>query len=144
MAIGKWWPRRGNIEMSLDAGVRRVLSEFLHEFAARMKWSEEATVRLCSAGEETLMSLVERGDAAGGLRRLRVAARSDGDDAVIEFLAAPQGTNLEERMAHIRENATPADAREMSLRLLGHYASSVQHRQYRANDLVTVRVKASR
>ena len=141
MALGKWWPRRGNIEMSLDAGVRRVLSEFLHEFAARMKWDDEATERLCSAGEETLMSLVERGGEAGGLRRLRVAARSDGNDAVIEFLAAPQGTNLEEQMALIRENSPPADAREMSLRLLGHYASSVQHRQYQANDLVTVRVR---
>jgi len=127
--------------MSLDAGVRRVLSEFLREFAARMKWSDEATERLCSAGEETLMSLVERGDDAGGLRRLRVAARSDGNDAVIEFLAAPQGTSLEEQMALIRENAPPADVREMSLRLLGHYASSVQHRQYQANDLVTVRVR---
>ena len=63
--------------MSLDAGVRRVLSEFLHEFATRVKWSEEATERLCSAGEETLMSLVERGDdAGGGLRRLRVAVRA--------------------------------------------------------------------
>ena len=87
------------------------------------------------------MSLVERGEDAGGLRRLRVAARSDGSDAVIEFLAAPQGTNLEERLALIHKNAVPADAREMSLRLLGHYASSVQHRQYQANDLLTVRVK---
>jgi len=138
---GKWWPRRGKIEMSLDAGVRRVLSEFLREFAARMKWGDEAAERLCSAGEETLMSLVERGDDAGGMRRLRVAARSDGSDAVIEFLAAPQGTNLEEQLALVRRNAPPADGREMSLRLLGHYASSVRHRQYRANDLVTVRVR---
>lgn len=127
--------------MSLDAGVRRVLSEFLREFAARMKWGDEATERLCSAGEETLMSLVERGGDSGGLRRLRVAARSDGNDAVIEFLAAPQGTNLEEQMALIRENARPADAREMSLRLLGHYASSVRHRRYGSNDLLTVHVK---
>jgi len=130
--------------MSLDAGVRRVLSEFLHEFATRMKWSEEAAERLRAAGEETLMSLVERGGDEGGLRRLRVAARSDGNDAVIEFLAVPQGTNLEEQMALIRENAPPADAREMSLRLLGHYASSVRHRRYGANDLVTVRVRGPR
>lgn len=128
--------------MSLDAGVRRVLEEFLREFAARMKWDEEATRRLCAAGEETLMSLVEReGDAGSGRRRLRVAARNDGKDAVIDFLAAPQGTNLEEEMAVVRQGGAPADAREMSLRLLAHYAASVQHRQYRANDLVTVRVE---
>ena len=107
-----------------------------------MNWNEEAIERLCSAGEEALMSLVERGgDDDRGLRRLRVAARGEGKDAVIEFLAAPQGTNLEEQLALIRSNAPPADAREMSLRLLRHYASSVEHRQYRANDLLTVRVR---
>ncbi len=128
--------------MSLDAGVRRVLEEFLREFAERMKWDEAATRRLCAAGEETLMSLVEReGDAGSGTRRLRVAARNDGKDAVIDFLAAPQGTNLEEEMAVVEEGGAPAGTREMSLRLLAHYAASVQHRQYRANDLVTVRVE---
>lgn len=145
MSLGKWLSRRGNVEMSLDAGVRRVLEEFLREFAERMKWDDEATRRLCAAGEETLMNLVERGEeAAGGARRLRVAARNDGKDAVIDFLAAPQGANLEEEMGMIREGGVPADAREMSLRLLSHYAASVQHRQYRANDLVTVRVEERR
>ena len=144
MGLGKWLSRRGNIEMSLDAGVRWVLEEFLQEFAARMKWDDEATRRLCAAGEETLMNLVEReGDAGSVARRLRVAARNDGKDAVIDFLAAPQGTNLEEEMGLLGEGAIPADAREMSLRLLGHYAASVQHRQYRANDLVTVRVEGA-
>ncbi len=145
MGLARWLSRRGNVEMSLDAGVRRVLEEFLQEFAARMKWGEEATRRLCAAGEETLMSLVEReGDAGSGARRLRVAARSDGRDAVLDFLAAPQGTNLEEEMALARDGAVPSDAREMSLRLLAHYAASVRHRQYRANDLVTVRVEERR
>lgn len=145
MSLGSWLSRRGNVEMSLDAGVRRVLEEFLREFAARMKWDEDATRRLCAAGEETLMNLVERGEgAAGGARRLRVAARNDGKDAVIDFLAAPQGANLEEEMGMIREGGVPADSREMSLRLLSHYAASVRHRQYRANDLVTVRVEERR
>ncbi len=113
--------------MSLDAGVQRVLEEFLEEFAARMKWDEEATRRLCAVGEETLMSLVEHeGDAGSGTRRLRVGARNDGKDTVIDFLAAPKGTNLEEEMAVAREGGVPADAREMSLRLLAHYAVSVQ------------------
>ena len=129
--------------MSLDAGVRWVLEEFLQEFASRMKWDEEATRRLCAAGEETLMSLVEHSGDAAGARRLRVAARNDGSDAVIDFLAAPQGTNLEEEMGLVQEGTVPADAREMSLRLLAHYAASVQHRQYRANDLVTVRVEGA-
>ena len=129
--------------MSLAAGVRWVLEEFLQEFASRMKWDDGATRRLCAAGEETLMSLVEHSGDVAGARRLRVAARNDGSDAVIDFLAAPQGTNLEEEMGLVQEGTVPADAREMSLRLLAHYAASVQHRQYRANDLVTVRVEGA-
>jgi anti-sigma regulatory factor (Ser/Thr protein kinase) len=145
VALGKWFSRRGNIEMSLDAGVRRVLGEFLGEFAGRMKWDDDATRRLRGAGEETLMNLVERDDAsAAGARRLRVAVRSDGGDAVIDFLAAPQGTNLEEQMGQIRDRDTPVEGRDLSLRLLRHYASSVSHRQYHAIDLLTVRVKGSR
>ena len=97
--------------MSLDAGVRWVLEEFLQEFAARMKWDEEATRRLCAAGEETLMSLVERDGEAAGARRLRVAARNDGSDAVIDFLAAPQGTNLEEEMGLRRVPCPPTRGR---------------------------------
>ena len=92
------------------------------------------------------MSLVERvrRKTLRGARRLRVAARNDGSDAVIDFLAAPQGINLEEEMAEVGEGGVPADAREMSLRLLSHYAASVRHRRYRANDLVTVRVEEGR
>lgn len=43
-----------------------------------------------------------------------------------------------------QEGAVPADAGEMSLRLLAHYAASVRHRQYRANGRVTVRVEERR
>ena len=129
--------------MSLDAGVRRRLAGFLAEVAERMGWDEEATSRLCSAGEEALMSLVDRDQSESGLRRLRVAARSDGPDAVLDFLAAPRGVNLEDQLALIRANAPPADEREISLRLLGHYASSIRHRHYGASDLLTVAVKGT-
>ena len=59
-------------------------------------------------------------------------------------MAAPQGTNLEEQMGLIRDRDTPTTGRDLSLRLLRHYASSVSHRQYHAIDLLTVRVKGSR
>ena len=142
----KWWSSRRNIDMSLDAGVRHLLDEFLREFAARLKWSEESTDRLCSAGEEVLMSLAARGEdeAPSDTRRLRVAVRQEKGVAVMEFLARPQGTNLEEQIALVKKQDIPSSGRDLSLRLLEHYSASVRHRQYHATDLVTVRVDGSR
>ena len=143
---GKWWSNRRNIDMSLDAGVRRMLDDFLREFAGRMKWNKESTERLCSAGEEVLMSLAKRGDdePPSAPRRLRVAVRQDKGVAVMEFLATPQGTNIEEQIGLVKDKDLPDSGRDLSLLLLEHYASSVRHRQYHATDLVTVRVEGSR
>ena len=143
---GKWKSSRQNIDMELEAGVRPRLDAFLREFAGKMKWNDESTERLCSAAEEAFMSLVRQDEAVteSGNRQLRVAIRRDGDAAEMEFMAAPQGTNLEEQMGLIRDRDTPMSGRDLSLRLLRHYASSVSHRQYHAIDLLTVRVKGSR
>jgi len=143
---GNWWSTRRNIDMSLDAGVRLLLNEFLRKFAERLKWNEASTERLCSAGEEVLMSLAERAEdePPSGVRRLRVALRQEKGAAVMEFLARPQGTNLEEQIALVKQQDAPSTGRDLSLRLLGHYASSVRHRQYHATDLVTVKVEGSR
>ncbi len=143
---GKWRSSRQNIDMELEAGVRPRLDAFLREFAGRLRWSAQSTDRLCSAAEEAFMSLVrqDEGLADAGSRQLRVAVRRDGDAAEMEFIAAPQGTNLEKQMGLIRDRDTPVTGRELSLRLLRHYASSVSHRQYHAIDLLTVRVKGSR
>lgn len=144
--LGKWRSSRQNIDMELEAGVRPRLDAFLREFAGRLRWSAQSTDRLCSAAEEAFMSLVrqDEGLADAGSRQLRVAVRRDGDAAEMEFIAAPQGTNLEEQMGLARDRDTPVTGRELSLRLLRHYASSVSHRQYHAIDLLTVRVKGSR
>ena len=143
---GKWRSSRQNIDMELEVGVRPRLDAFLREFASRMKWSAESTDRLCSAAEEAFMSLVRQGRGAGGGGHPAIAGgrSADGDAAEMEFIAAPQGTNLEEQMGLIRDRDTPVTGRELSLRLLRHYASSVSHRQYHAIDLLTVRVKGSR
>lgn len=143
---GRWKSSRQNIDMELDVGVRPRLDAFLREFAGKMKWSDDSTERLCSAAEEAFMSLVrqDEGVADAANRQLRVAIRRDGDAAEMEFIAAPQGTNLEDQMGMIRDRDTPVSGRDLSLRLLRHYASSVSHRQYHAIDLLTVRVKGSR
>ena len=137
-------PRSRRIETALDVEALPDVIAFLREFATRRSWSEGAVQRLCSAGEETLLSLVRpEGDAqASGKRRLLVIARGSRKAAELEFVAAPGEENLEDRMVLLTERGGGAPAEhEISLRLLRHYASSVYHQQYHDTDIVTVRVE---
>ena len=141
---GRFFSTRHNIDMSLDTGVRHLLDGFLTEFAERLGWNQESSEKLRAAGEEVLVSLAGHdGDEFSGLRRLRVSVRHDKGAAVMEFLAAPQGTNFEEQIKLLEQHAVPVE-QELSLRLLKHYAGSVRHRHYHLNDLLTVRVEGSK
>ena len=145
-AFSRWGDRvrgRRKIEMSLDAGVRHLLDGYLNEFARRLGWDDESTEKLRAAGEEVLMSLAGQDVDMSGLRRLRVSVRQEKGAVVMEFLAAPQGTNFEKQIKLLEQHALPAE-QELSLRLLKHYASSVRHRHYQLNDLVTIRVERPR
>ena len=137
-------PRSRRIEATLGVEALPEVTGFLREFASRRGWGEDAVQRLCSAGEETLLSLAqpEESAAEGGKRRLLVIARGSRKTAELEFVAAPGEENLEDRMVLLTERGggVPAE-REISLRLLRHYASSVHHQQYHDTDIVTVRVE---
>ena len=61
----------------------------------------------------------------------------------LEFMAASDEENLEDRLAYLSEESTIEDERDISFRLLRHYASSVQHRKYHNIDIVTVEVEGS-
>ena len=76
--------------------------------------------------------------------RLLLIAEGDAGRAELEFIAAMDDANLEDRMAMLTEGAaaTPSEE-ELPLRLLRHYASSVRHQQYHDTDVVAVRVDAS-
>ena len=139
--------RRRRVETALDSESLPEIDGFLREFATRNRWDEDAAARLRSAGEEALLCLVgahadEGGPAADALkgRRLLLTAHADGRDAELEFLAAPGQRNLEDLLVLLPD--TPGDAveRELSLRLLRHYAASVRHQQYHSADILTVRV----
>ena len=137
-------PRSRRIETALTVDALPEVIAFLREFASRRCWSEGAVQRLCSAGEETLLSLVQPEGAAAveAKRRLLVIARAGGKAAELEFVAAPGEENLEDRLVLLTERGGGAPAEhEISLRLLRHYASSVYHQQYRDTDIVTVRVE---
>ena len=137
-------PRSRRIETALGVEALPEVTGFLREFASRRDWGEDAVQRLCSAGEETLLSLAQpEGDAESvGKRRLLVIARGSRKAAEVEFIAAPGEENLEDRMVLLTERGggVPAE-REISLRLLRHYASSVHHQQYHDTDIVAVRVE---
>ena len=137
-------PRSRRIETALTVDALPEVIAFLREFASRRSWSEDAVQRLCSAGEETLLSLVQPEGAAAveAKRRLLVIARASGKAAELEFVAAPGEENLEDRLVLLTERGGGAPAEhEISLRLLRHYASSVYHQQYHDTDIVTVRVE---
>lgn len=139
-------PRRSRLAMELDIAVLPQLDAFLRALATRMRWNLAATERLCSAGEEALLSLVhqEEDEADREGRHLLVVARNDHGTAELDFIAALGEDNLEDRMLILREQVDRPSERELSLRLLRHFASSVRHQQYHDIDIVTVRVNGSR
>ena len=139
--------RRRRMEAALDVAALPELEEFLRGLAKRAEWSEASTERLVLVGEETLSSMLS-GDDDGPLeeepRRLVVTARTEGGGAELEFLSATEGENIEDRLAYMGEAPEIQDGREISFRLLRHYASSVQHQKYHGVDIVTVHVEGTR
>ena len=134
--------RRRRLEIRLDMADLPRINAFLQEVAAQIGWDAAATERLRSAGEETLSSLLQPGDAypAGEAPRLIIVARPEGGTVEMEFLAVFDEENLEDRLAYLDEQTETFDERELSFRLLRHYASSVRHQKYHGLDIVTVQV----
>ena len=136
--------RRKRIRVGLNPDAYIKLDTFLSEFAAQRKWSDEMTVRIRAVGEETLNILMghtveHQPDLE---RRLLLIVHDDGGAADLEFIAATDEANLEDRMVALGNWATGGSIEEMPLRLLRHYAASVRHQQYYDTDVVTVRVES--
>ena len=139
-------PRRRRLEVPLDADTMPKLEEFLREFASKAGWNDAATERLVLVGEETMVSLMAEDDVrneteTNGMRRLVATARKDGRGVELEFVSASGGENLEDRLSYLGETPDVRDGREISFRLLRHYASSVRHQKYHDVDIVTVNVE---
>ncbi len=136
-------PRPHRLRTALNADAYPTIDTFLTEFADTRGWSEAMTDRLRAVGEETLLTLI-RQDEKSEERRLQISARNDGRAAELEFVAATDETNIEDRMAVLGDRVAGHQAeQEVSLRLQRHLASSVRHQQYHETDVVTVRVEAS-
>ncbi len=140
-------PRRRRLAVSLDTEALPRLEEFLRGFASRSGWNAASTERLVLVGEETLTSMTSEEDEplnGDRPRRLVVIARKDVRGAELEFVSAAEGENLEDQLAYLGEAPDIPDGREISFRLLRHYASSVRHQKYHGVDIVTVNVEGGR
>ena len=139
-------PRRRRLEVALDINALPGIDQFLRGFASRAKWDAASTERLASAGEETLAIMLQenKDDDDGMTRRLVVTARMEGSSAELEFVTALEGENMQDRMAYLSELPPVPDEREVSFRLLLHYASKVRHQKYHGVDVVTVNVEGQR
>ncbi len=139
--------RRGKrLETALDDSALPSIDGFLGDVAAGMRWNESSATRLRSAGEEAVASLMPLSGSEGEGRApwLRVSARPGAGVVELEFVASVIGReNLQDRLAYLEEQPAVADPGELSFRLLRHYASGVQHRQYYGIDVVTIRVEGS-
>ena len=139
-------PRRMHLRVELNVSALPRIDAFLCQLASGMSWNDAATERLRAAGEETLSIMVAHHDdeTGDGRRRLIVNASPAEGAAEVEFLAASDEENLEDRLSYLSEQSEAPDEREISFRLLRHYASSVQHRKYHGIDIVTIRIQGSR
>ena len=139
-------PRRRRLNIPINEEALGKLTEFLTQFASRARWNEESTNRLVLVGEETLNSISEgeHGNYNGDSRKLRVTIRHSGSGAELEFVSASEGENLEDQLTYLNEPTDVTDVREISFRLLRHYASSVRHQKYHGVDVVSVDVAGGR
>ena len=137
-------PRRRRLRTNLDESCLPALAQFLRGVAVRGGWSGAATDRLLSAGEETLAILLQSAEQAGDpARRLTISAQLDGGNAEIEFVTASETENVEDRIAYLNELPPVPDEREISFRLLWHYADSVRHQKYHGLDVIAIGVRGT-
>ena len=136
--------RRRRLRVPLETESLGEIIRFLREFARRAAWNEQSMDRLASAGEETLAVLLQEHQALDTPLRLTVSARPEDHAAELEFVTSLEGENVEDHLAYLSELPPAPDEREVSFRLLLHYASSVSHQKYHGVDVVTVRVDQMR
>ena len=141
--IGLTSGRRRRVRLELSRSALPEIDEFLRAFASRVGWNESSADRLRSAGEETLASLMQDEGDTGNGRRLMVGARLVDGVAELEFTAVSGEENIEDSLAYLPEQPEIEDEREISFRLLRHYASSVRHQKYHNIDIVTVQVEGT-
>ncbi len=137
--------RRSHLEVTLDMASLPAIDAFLAGLGSRLGWNEASTLRLRSAGEETLASLLTQEDESEGAAhpRLIINARPQGTIVELEFVATTRHENIEDQLAFLTDEAAVPSVDELSLRLLRHHAAAVRHQKFHGVDIVTVQVEGS-
>ena len=137
--------RRLRLDVTLDMSSLPEIHEFLDRLASRMGWNEASTLRLRSAGEETLTSMLLQDDdtRSSGSPRLIVVARPQDTLVELEFIATTRQENIEDQLAYLTDEEAVPTVDDLSLRLLRYHASAVRHQKYQGVDIVTVQVDGS-
>ena len=137
--------RRSRLDVTLDMASLSAIDEFLEKLASRLAWNEASTLRLRSAGEETLAVLLSQEEAAEGSERPRliVVARPQDTMVELEFVATTRQENIEDQLAFLTDDAALPTVEDLSLRLLRYRASTVRHQKFHGVDIVTVQVERS-
>ena len=137
--------RRSRIEATLDMASLPAIDEFLTRLASSLSWDAASTLRLRSAGEETLATLLMQDEDAEGSERPRliVVARPQATTIELEFVATTRQENIEDQMAFLTDEAAVATLDDLSLRLLRYHASGVRHQKYHGVDIITVHVEGT-
>ena len=135
-------PKRRRMETKLESESITTVHDFLRKFAGDKHWGDASIARLCAAGEEAVLCLGSDADGTddNNQRHLLVVARGDRRTMEIEFVTSSTGENLEDQLALLGTWVEESLDRDVSLRLLRHYASSVKHHQYHDTDILAVRV----
>ena len=136
--------RRRSVETELDAASIATIRNFMDDFAAQRSWNVGTRSRLEAVAEEALLVLMQQTSAPGEEvpKRLRVTATARGSTVEVEFASGPTGAeNLEGRIALLADPESDMSEleieRDVSLRLLRHYATTVNHRQYNEAEIIT-------
>lgn len=138
--------RRSKLEVTVDMASLPAIDQFLSSLAARLKWDETSTLRLRSAGEETLATLLVQDEAdaeESEQPRLVVIARPEPFMVELEFVATSRQENIEDQLAYLTDEAPIPTADDLSLRLLRYHASAVRHQKFHGVDIVTVQVEGT-
>ncbi|MDE0232606.1 MAG: purine/pyrimidine permease [bacterium] len=136
-------PKR--LRIALDNSSFPRIDGFLRDLAREEGWDDPSTQRLRSAGEETLSSLLAPTNRYPDDEtvRLILLAYPAADVIEMEFLTVVEEESLQDRLAYLDDELQTWDEREISFRLLRHYASDVRHQKYHGMDIITVRVESS-
>lgn len=113
-------------------------------FANRLGWDQAAEDRLMLAAEEAMLFLLEARADERQPSQLHVRLRRIDDDAELEYISAPVGTNAEAALATVTAAGAGTDpGQDLSLRLLRAMSKEVKHLQYHGSDYLLVRVDST-